>query len=100
MIPMLMKMRVPRKNGKWFTFYLPIFLVWILLLLLFVLIFPVLLIAGLLTFILGFGWIVLRVIPLLVNIFWNLHGLEIEIQSSSEIECVQSPKKSFGIKFI
>ena len=100
MIPILMKMKVPRKNGEWSTFYLPIFLVWIILLLLFVLLFPLLLIAVLLAFILGFGWIGLRAIPLIVNTFWNLHGLEIEIQSSSETECVPSPKKSFGIKFI
>ena len=100
MIPLLMKMRVPRKNGKWFTLYLPIFFVWIILLLLFILILPVLIIAVLLAFILGFGWIGLRMIPLMVNTFWNLHGLEIEIQPSSKIGCVPHHKKSFGIKFI
>lgn len=100
MMPLLMKMRVPRKNGKWFTLYLPIFLIWIILLLLFILIFPILLIILLLAFILGFGWIGLRIIPIIVNTFWNLHGLEIEIQSSSKVGCVPPPKKSFGIKFI
>ena len=81
MIPMWMKVRFPAKERGPVTIYIPLFLVWILLLALFVLILPIWLIASVIAYALGFGWSGLVLIPLIVNTLWHLQGLEVDVGS-------------------
>ena len=81
MIPMWMKVRFPAKEREPVTLYIPLFLVWILLLALFVLILPIWLIASVIAYALGFGWSGLVLIPLIVNTLWHLQGFEVDVGS-------------------
>ena len=85
MIPMWIKMKFPRKEGKPLTLYLPIFLVWILLLTLFILILPIWLFVTLMAYVLGFGWTGLVLIALIANTLWHLQGLEVDVESKKEM---------------
>ena len=91
MIPMFMKLKVPRKDKKPLSLYIPLFLVWILLLVPFVLILPFWLIACLAFYLTGSCRTGFILIPLVINTFWHLRGLEVD---------VGSPRKSFCIKFL
>jgi hypothetical protein len=91
MIPLLMKMKVPKKNRGRRTLYIPLFFAWILLFVLFVLILPIWLIASLAAYLMGYGWIGFIIVPLIVNTLWHLKGLEVDIQS---------PRESFCMKFL
>jgi hypothetical protein len=81
MIPMWMKLRFPSKEKRPVILYVPLFLVWILLLVLFVLILPIWLIASAIACALGFGRTGLALIPLIVSTLWHLKGLEVDVGS-------------------
>lgn len=89
MIPMFMKLKAPRKEKGPIRLFIPLFLVWILLLILFVLILPIWLIACLVGYLTGYGWIGIFAIPLIINTLWHLKGLEVDIESSRESFCMK-----------
>ena len=81
MIPMLLKIAVPGKNRKPVRLYLPLILIWILLLPFFVLAVLLLLIAAGLSWFSGHGRMILYMIPAAGSLLWNLGGLQIAVQN-------------------
>ena len=86
-----MKLKVPRKGKSPISLHIPLFLVWILLLILFVLLLPIWLVACLVLYLAGYGRIAFVFVPLVINTLWQLKGLEVNIES---------PRESFCMKFI
>jgi hypothetical protein len=84
MIPMWMKIRFPVKEKRPVTLFIPLVLIWILLLVLFVLILPIWLIASLIAYLLGFGRAGLTAVPLIMTTLWHLQGLELDIGSGNK----------------
>jgi hypothetical protein len=80
MIPMLLKIKVPRKNKQPVSIYLPLFIVWLILIPFFILLLPILLLIVMLTWAKGYGRWVLLFFPMLFSILWNLQGLEIDVE--------------------
>ena len=83
MIPMLMRLKVSR-NPSTYGVLLPVFLVWILLFVLMLVLFPFVLIAALITWRSGQGKWLLMTYPLLVSVLFHLSGLRIEIGHSEQ----------------
>jgi hypothetical protein len=81
MIPLLIKTRIYRQEKAPLTLYLPLFIGWLFLLLLFLILLPFLVIGALAAIGMGYGKIVLMSFPMLVQIFWNLRGLKVDVQS-------------------
>ena len=84
MIPMWMKMKIPKKGGRPFNLYLPIWIGWLLLLVLFLIILPFWLIASIVAVLAGYGWVGFRAVVLLFNTLWNLKGLEVDVESAKD----------------
>ena len=84
MIPMVLDMEIIHEKGKKIRLWLPLFLIWILLLPLFVLVFAVLVIAGIIAWITGYGRSVLAIIPLICESLWNLGGLKVDVEGEEE----------------
>ena len=80
MIPMLLKMKIPREDKNDLTIYLPLFIAWVILLPILILMIPLIIVISILTWATDFGRIVLFFIPMLFSLFWNLHGLTIDIE--------------------
>ena len=85
MIPFWMKMKVPRKEGKPVTLYIPIFLVGLLVLALFLLILPIWILASIVMLLVGYGWFGFIALGLIFNTLWHLQGLEIDVESKNEM---------------
>ena len=84
MIPMWLKLKIPRKASKPTTLWLPLFLVWPLVLILFILLIPIWLIGITIAYTRGYGQYVLRLPTLLISTFWYLKGLTLNIRSRDE----------------
>jgi hypothetical protein len=84
MIPMWMKIRFPVKEKRPVTLFIPLILIWLLLLVLFVLILPIWLAASLIVYLLGFGRAGLTAVPLIMTTLWHLQGLELELGSGNK----------------
>lgn len=84
MIPLWMQMKIPRREGREVTLYLPIFIGWILILALSLILFPVWLIATLVARVKGYGWIGFVFVVLLINTLWQLQGLIVDVESEDE----------------
>jgi hypothetical protein len=80
MIPMLMKIKIPRQEKRSITIYLPVFLAWILLMAVFLLLLPFILLTALFTWFRGYGKIFVLFFPMLFNVLWHLQGLLIDVQ--------------------
>jgi hypothetical protein len=80
MIPLLMKIKIPRKQNTDMNVYLPLFLIWFILILLVLLLLPVVLVAGLLTWHRGGGRILVYFYPMFFSVLWHLGGLLIEVE--------------------
>ncbi len=83
-MPMMLKLKIPKQNGGRTTLWLPLFLFWILLLPLFVLLFAVLLIAGTIASLAGYGKSGFLLVPLIFCSIWHLGGLMIDVESKDE----------------
>ena len=84
MIPMIMKIKIPREAGKPLTLYLPLFIAWLLLFAILLFFLPFLLVAALATWHRGYGKIMILSYPLLFSLLWNMHGLVIDVESKDE----------------
>ncbi len=80
MIPMLMKIKIPRSHSNPVSFYVPIFLVWLILTLICLFLVPFLLLAAFLTWFRGYGKIFLLVLPMIFSILWHMQGLLIDVK--------------------
>lgn len=77
MISMILKMKIPIKERKSLTLYLPLFLVWLFLLPLFLLMLPFVLIGAIFLWVGGYGCLAFRFYPMLFSILGNLRGLSV-----------------------
>jgi len=81
MLPMILKLGIPRAAKEPVNLYLPLFLVWILFLPFALLIIFFILIAAGLIWTSGYGRVILMMIPMIGALLWNLGGLKIDVQS-------------------
>jgi hypothetical protein len=79
MIPMILKIKIPKAGKEPTSLYLPLFLLYILLLPVCVLLLPFYLLVLLISMLKGYGKIVLMFIPMIGAILWNLQGLKIDV---------------------
>lgn len=79
-LPMLLRLRVQESGKKSVRLFLPLFLMWLLLLPFLLLAAPIALIAAALTWRSGRGRMLLVSIPLLISVIWNLSGLHIQVE--------------------
>lgn len=84
MIPLLVKMKIPRKTEQPLTLYFPLFIAWLVLFAILLLILPVLLLAVFFTWHRGYGKILILSYPMLFVVLWNLHGLLIDVESEKD----------------
>jgi hypothetical protein len=80
MIPMFLKIKIPRQRGDILTLYVPLFIAWLILIPVLILLLPFILIAAGITWNRGFGRFFLYFYPLLFSLLWNLQGLKIDVE--------------------
>ena len=80
MIPMLIKMKIPRRTKKPITLYLPLFIAWLILFVILLVFLPILLLVALFTWHKGYGKILVLSYPMLFALLWNLQGLLIDVE--------------------
>lgn len=85
MIPMLMRLRIVEKSGKKLRLFIPLFLVWILLLPFIIVFTPFILIAALILWPSGYGRTILSLGPALVTIICSLSGLIVQAEDEENI---------------
>ena len=83
MIPMILKLRVLEKDGKRFFIWLPLFLVWIIILPLLLIPIPFVLLAALIMWPSGKGPIIFHGYLTIFKLIGCLSGLEIDIGSGN-----------------
>jgi len=83
-LPIWMKLQIKKDRQKSRNIYLPLILVWIILLPLLLLALPFVLIGALLTWNQGWGKILLAMIPMLPTLLFALPGLYILIEKRNE----------------
>ena len=81
MIPIFMRMKIKEKGKKGVRLFIPIILVWILLLALLLILLPFFLIAAILTFPAGIGFRILFFYPLILSLLNSLSGLAVHIEN-------------------
>ena len=81
MMPMLLRLRGINENGKRFTLWLPLFLIYIILLPLLIIPLPLVLLAALIAWPFGYGSLVLQAYLAIFKILGCLSGLKIDIES-------------------
>lgn len=84
MLPLMMKLKIPREGKKPFNIYLPVFVAWILVFAVFLLCLPFILIAGIFTWHLGYGKIALAAFPMVFHLLWHMRGLKIDVEGKNE----------------
>ena len=84
MIPVLLKLRVPRQDGDILTLYLPLFLLWLILIPILIVLLPFILIGAVFAWNSGYGRFLVYLYPLLFDLLVNLKGLKIDIQSKKD----------------
>lgn len=80
MIPMLMKIRIPTGDDKAFNLYIPMLIIWLILIIIFLLVLPFFVIAAIFTWYKGYGKIILLIWPMIFSILFHLKGLMIDIE--------------------
>ena len=85
MIPLILKLRIKDKNQKRFGIWLPLFLVWLIVLPLLALLAPLVLLAALILWPGGKGRLVLYSYLAIFNLIGNMSGLKVDIQSKDSI---------------
>lgn len=88
MIPLLLKLRLPRPGKKPINLYLPIFWVWPLLFLVFLAFSPLALLAAALGWHQGYGRPILMMAPMVLNTLWHLHGLVVDVETQDTTLCI------------
>lgn len=84
MIPLLMKIKIPRQSKHPLTLYLPLFIAWIILIAVFLLLLPIIFIMAIVSWSKGYGRLVLIFIPMVCSIFWHMQGLKIDVQDKDQ----------------
>lgn len=84
MFPMIMKIHIHERAGKKIRLWLPMFLIWILLVALLVLLSPVFLLAGIVAGLRGYGKVFLFAFPMLFSVLWAMSGLSIHIEDEDK----------------
>jgi hypothetical protein len=85
MIPLILKLRIKDKNQRRFGIWLPLFLIWLIVLPLLALPAPLVFLAALILWPSGKGRFVLYSYMAIFNLIGNLSGLKIDIQSKDSI---------------
>ena len=80
MIPMILKIRIPRKQSGFINLYLPLFILWILLFPFFLVFSLIIGLIGFFSWCIGKGNTIIHSLPIIFAILWNLQGLEIDVQ--------------------
>lgn len=83
MIPMWLKIKIPRENSRPTTLWLPLIVVWLPLLLLLILCLPIWLIVSFVLYEKGYRWRGLAMMPLLFETLSRLQGLMIDVKNKS-----------------
>jgi len=91
MMPMLLRLKGINREGKRFTLWLPLFLIYIILLPLIIITLPFVLLAALIAWPFGYGSLVLQAYLAIFKILGCLSGLKIDIESGDG---------NFFIKFV
>ena len=80
MIPLFMKIHIQERGKKGVRLWLPMFLIWILLLVILVILSPIILLVGLAAWIRGYGRTFFFAFPMLFAVLWAMSGLRIHIE--------------------
>lgn len=85
MIPMILKLRIKDKNQKSFGIWLPLFLIWLVILPLLAIPAPFVLLAALILWPSSYGRLVLYSYLAVFSIISNMSGLNLDIESKDSI---------------
>jgi hypothetical protein len=85
MIPLILKLRIKDKNQRRFGIWLPLFLIWLIVLPLLALLAPLVLLAALILWPSGKGRLVLYSYMAIFSLIFNLSGLKVDVQSKDSI---------------
>lgn len=80
MLPMILKAKIPTGQNDFINVYLPLFIVWLIVIPIVLLFSPVILLAGFLSWSFGYGRLFILFFKAIVDVLWNLQGLMIEVQ--------------------
>ncbi len=83
MPPSFLRIRIRNRSTR-FSLWLPLFLIWTLILLAMVILMPLVLICAILLWPVGLGKSILLTCPLLFRLFCPIKGLEVAVETSSE----------------
>lgn len=89
MMPMLLRLKGVDRNGQRFTLWLPLFLIYILLLPLLIIPLPFVLLAALIAWPFGYGGLVTQAYFTIFRMLWCLSGLQFEIESGNGDFCIK-----------
>ena len=84
MIPLLMKIKIPRQSKRSLSLYLPLFVAWFILIAVFLLLLPLILIAYIVCWNKGYGRLVLLFFPMIFAILWYMRGLKIDVKDKKQ----------------
>ena len=85
MIPLILKLRIKDKNQKRFGIWLPLFLIWLIVLPLLALPAPLVLLVAVILWPSGYGRLTLYSYGAIFNLIGNMSGLKVDIQSKDSI---------------
>jgi hypothetical protein len=88
MIPMILRIKIFNEGEKKRSIFIPLAILWLILLALFVLLLPIFLIAALIAWAQGYGRVVAGMIPGLFRVFGALKGLSFEIGTHQKLVAV------------
>jgi hypothetical protein len=84
MIPIFMKMHIREKNKNKIRLYFPLICIWILMAAIMIALSPLILIAALISWPLGYGRSLLLIGPRLLTVIGALSGLVVQVEGSDE----------------
>lgn len=91
MLPMILTIRIQRKDRGRVRLFLPVFLIWLILFPLMIVLSPLVLLAALFSWRNGVGKALLMTGPMLISLFFSLSGLRVEVQEKkSDIEFIMN----------
>lgn len=88
MIPMILRIKIFNEGEKKRSIFIPLAILWLILLALFVLLLPIFLIVALIAWAQGYGRAVAGLIPCLFRVFSAVKGLSFEFGSSQKLVTV------------
>ncbi|MHB8055712.1 MAG: hypothetical protein ACYDH3_10750 [Candidatus Aminicenantales bacterium] len=78
MFPIWIRLKISKPGHRGFRLFFPVILIWIILAALMIALFPLMLLAALLTWRRGPGKLLIMIYPMLAAVLWNLTGLHVE----------------------